>query len=129
MAAISPSNPLFYPPFTVDGEYGPYTRKCLQRWLNQMGWYKGLIDGSFGPVSVKALQNILKAGKFYKGAVDGVAGKMTWFALYDAISFAGFWDGGAITASNNTKPGRGLTVMIQKFLNRERTGIYGFRKS
>lgn len=44
---------------------------ALQKWLSDLGYYKGLHDGYFGPRSVKALQNFLKDKGLYKGIIDG----------------------------------------------------------
>lgn len=43
----------------------------FQRWLRDLGYYKGVIDGKFGPWTIEALQLFLRAKGFYKGRVDG----------------------------------------------------------
>jgi len=123
--AISPSNPLFYPSIALDGDFGKYTRQCLQRWLKYSYWYTGVIDGNFGSMSVKALQTWMKQGGWYTRAVDGQAGKYTWYAFFDALNKGGFWDPGAITKSGGKLPGAGLTLSMQHWLNRERTSQRG----
>ena len=67
------------------GNIGPkkqgYKNKSLtvnvQRWLRDLGYYKGTIDGLFGPRTVRALQNFLKDRGYYKGYIDGSRGPMT----------------------------------------------------
>lgn len=44
---------------SVDGVFGPNTKKAAQRRLAKLGWYGGKIDGVFGPNSTKALQRAL----------------------------------------------------------------------
>lgn len=46
---------------SVDGVFGPNTKKATQRRLAKLGWYGGKIDGIFGPHSTKALQRSLNA--------------------------------------------------------------------
>lgn len=49
----------------------------IQRWLRDLGYYKGRVDGVFGPVTVRALQTFLRAKGLYKGRIDGQRGPMT----------------------------------------------------
>lgn len=49
----------------------------IQRWLRDIGYYKGRVDGSFGPLTVRALQTFLRAKGLYKGRIDGQRGPMT----------------------------------------------------
>ena len=49
----------------------------IQRWLRDLGYYKGLIDGQFGPRTARALQRFLQYKGLYKGAIDGDRGAMT----------------------------------------------------
>lgn len=46
---------------SVDGVFGPQTKKSAQRRLAKLGWYGGKIDGIFGPHSTKALQRSLNS--------------------------------------------------------------------
>ena len=49
----------------------------IQRWLRDLGYYKGTVDGQFGPRTVRALQRFLQYKGLYKGVVDGDRGPMT----------------------------------------------------
>lgn len=49
----------------------------IQRWLRDLGYYKGRVDGVFGPVTVRALQTFLRTKGLYKGRIDGQRGPMT----------------------------------------------------
>lgn len=49
----------------------------IQRWLRDLGYYKGTVDGLFGPRTVRALQRFLQYKGLYKGVVDGQRGPMT----------------------------------------------------
>ena len=43
----------------------------FQRWLRDLGYYKGRVDGKFGGWTVEALQLFLRDKGFYKGLIDG----------------------------------------------------------
>ena len=49
----------------------------IQRWLRDLGYYRGTVDGMFGPVTVRAVQTFLRTKGLYSGVVDGVRGPMT----------------------------------------------------
>ena len=49
----------------------------IQRWLRDLGYYKGTVDGLFGPRTVRALQRFLQYKGLYKGVIDGQRGPMT----------------------------------------------------
>lgn len=54
--------------------------KNFQRWLRDLGYYKGLIDGGFGPMTVKALQTFLRSKGHYPASryiIDGKRGPAT----------------------------------------------------
>lgn len=59
------------PLLLVDGDFGPYTIRALQRALRGVGEYLYAIDGDFGPESAKAYQRWLIRCGFYRFAVDG----------------------------------------------------------
>lgn len=44
--------------------------KRFQRWLRDLGYYKGRIDGDFGPYTINALQHKLHDDGLYNGAFD-----------------------------------------------------------
>ena len=122
-------------PMQIDGEFGPYTQECLQRWLRFNGYYTTAykIDGDFGKESVKALQRLLKSGGnmypgTYKGAIDGDPGKMTWTAWWDYLHNAGWWASGRVY-TDNIKPfkrmGSATAKMTQMALNANRSNPTG----
>ena len=65
----------------ADGDFGPVTKKAVQRWLKALGYYSGNIDGDFGAMSARALQSFLKAKGLYAGYTDGKIGPLTVLAL------------------------------------------------
>lgn len=50
---------------------------AIQKWLRDLGYYKGTIDTNFGPRTVRALQNFLKDKGLYKGVIDNKRQKLT----------------------------------------------------
>lgn len=54
---------------------------AVQQGLARLGYYKGTIDGIFGPISKRAIQKFLADRGYYKGAIDGIAGPLTCAAL------------------------------------------------
>ena len=56
----------------------------LQRVLQGMGYYSGVIDGIYGPntsAGVAGLQSFLQKQGYYYGAIDGVFGPVTFSAM------------------------------------------------
>lgn len=51
--------------------------KNFQKWLKDLGYYRGLIDGQFGSMTAMALQQFLRSKGLYKGLIDGKRQGMT----------------------------------------------------
>lgn len=49
----------------------------IQRWLRDLGYYRGIVDGKFESLTTRALQSFLKAKNLYRGAIDGRREAMT----------------------------------------------------
>lgn len=73
-----PVNPDWgWPGLLVDGVFGRYTVKALQRALAVAGTDVGPADGDFGPRTRRAYQSWLKRRGFYPGRIDGDFGCMS----------------------------------------------------
>lgn len=85
---------------TVDGDFGPKTKRALQRWLGVT------VDGVFGPASKRALQRRLGV------VADGVIGKKTVKALQRLVGAVadGIW-------------GTATTRRLQLFLNAQSSAL------
>lgn len=65
-----------------DGQFGPLTKKALQRMLAGIKIYTGRIDGDFAKMSVTALQRWLtRMGPYKRYSIDGKWGYYTTRAL------------------------------------------------
>ena len=80
----------YYKGYLIDGKFGYYTKRELQKYLRAKGYYSTawLLDGDFGVQSVKGLQNYLrKLGYYTTGyVIDGSWGKYTTTALQKALN-------------------------------------------
>lgn len=76
---------LGYKAHTIDGRFGPFTIRSLQQWLADQGQTGHAVDGVFGRHTVRSLQQWLR-GKGYTGhAVDGDFGTYTIRSLQQAL--------------------------------------------
>lgn len=66
-----------HPGLLLDGDFGEYTIKALQRALNNVGEDAGPDDGVFGERTKKAYQHWLARCGFYGGRIDGDFGCMS----------------------------------------------------
>lgn len=80
----------YYKGYDLDGDFGYYSKRELQRYLRALGYYgtSWLLDGWFGVQSTKALQTYLRKLGYYTTdyIIDGDWGKYTTMALQKALN-------------------------------------------
>lgn len=69
----------------VDGVDGYWHKRAWQTWLSP-NWYSGKIDGKFEVMSIKSLQRWLQHLGYYKGVIDGLWGPMLNTAIQMMLS-------------------------------------------